>query len=106
MSFRSGSVAMFAVSAIFLIVIAVPQRSDAYHSTLGGASVASADLFVSKIGPGNATVGSTVQFNVAVANLGPDSATAVSLNDVLPAGMTFVSESQVDGPSFTCINPP
>jgi uncharacterized repeat protein (TIGR01451 family) len=43
---------------------------------------------------------------VVVTNLGPDDAVGVSLNDNVPGGMTFVSESQNNGPAFNCTNPP
>ena len=39
-------------------------------------------------------VGENVVFTIAVANAGPDVATGVSVTDVLPAGLTFVSSDQ------------
>lgn len=66
---------------------------------------ATADLFVSKSGPESAAAGSNVTFDVTVGNVGPDDAFTVALNDPLPAGMTFVSETQNNGPVFNCSNP-
>ena len=61
-----------------------------------------ADLIVTKSGPNTATAGSDVSFDVLVTNDGPDAAASVSLNDNLPAGMTFVSATQNSGPAFSC----
>src|SRR4029453_1712857 len=57
-----------------------------------------ADLAVIKT-VSNATpnVGDTVTFTVIVTNNGPDSATNVTVNDLLPAGLTFVSATPSQG---------
>ena len=57
-----------------------------------------ADLAVSKT-VSNATpnVGDTVTFTVTMTNNGPDSATNVSVSDLLPAGLTFVSATPSQG---------
>jgi large repetitive protein len=64
-----------------------------------------ADLSVTKTAPGTATAGSDVSFSIQVMNNGLDAAATVSLTDPLPAGMTFVSETQNSGPAFSCSNP-
>ncbi|NNE44708.1 MAG: DUF11 domain-containing protein, partial [Gemmatimonadetes bacterium] len=43
------------------------------------------------------TVGETVFYRIDVTNLGPDPATGVGLRDVLPAGVTFASDSPTQG---------
>ncbi len=57
-----------------------------------------ADLAVSKF-VDNATpnVGDTVNFTIAIDNLGPSAATNVLLNDLLPAGLAFVSATPSQG---------
>ena len=67
--------------------------------------VMSADLFVTKTGPDTAAAGSNVTYTVTLENLGPDDAESVTLNDPIPAGMTFVSATQLSGPAFSCATP-
>lgn len=43
-----------------------------------------------------------VNFVISVSNFGPDDASNVSLQDVVPDATTFVSLTQVSGPAFTC----
>jgi uncharacterized repeat protein (TIGR01451 family) len=66
---------------------------------------ADADVAVTVTGPANVVAGNDVTFNVTVTNNGPSDAQGVTLGDTLPAGTTFVSETQNSGPSFTCITP-
>ena len=70
------------------------------------ASAQSADLMVTKSGPATADAGTNVTHAVTVTNLGPDDASTVALQQAIPSGMTFVSWSQVDGPSYSCSTPP
>ncbi len=65
----------------------------------------SADLAASKSSPSTASAGSDVSFDVTVFNFGSDDAVTVSLDDPLPAGMTFVSATQNNGPAFSCSTP-
>ena len=57
-----------------------------------------ADLALAKI-VSNTTpiVGSTITFTVTLTNSGPDPATGVQVNDLLPAGLTFVSATPSQG---------
>jgi len=48
--------------------------------------------------------GSNLVYSVAVTNNGPSAAQNVVLADNLPAGTTFVSQSQLTGPAFTLGN--
>ncbi|PIR73959.1 MAG: hypothetical protein COU35_04865 [Candidatus Magasanikbacteria bacterium CG10_big_fil_rev_8_21_14_0_10_47_10] len=51
------------------------------------------DLAVSKtVNNANPSVGDTIQYTLTVSNSGPETATAVSLVDVVPAGLTYVSD--------------
>ncbi len=66
---------------------------------------ASADLSVSVVGPATPVpVGQTVTYQVTVSDNGPSDAAGVSLVDVLPAGVTFVSATSTDGTTPTNVN--
>jgi large repetitive protein len=57
-----------------------------------------ADLAVFKIvSDPTPNVGDTIEFAIGVANYGPDTATEVVVNDLLPAGVTFVSYQASQG---------
>jgi len=61
-----------------------------------------ADLAVEKFGPSEAPPDSDVSYSVTVTNVGPDDAADVTLTDLVPTGMTYVSATQNNGPAFTC----
>jgi uncharacterized repeat protein (TIGR01451 family) len=65
----------------------------------GGTPVAlGADLTLSKsVEPSVASVGDTVTFTVTLTNAGPGAATGVTVRDLLPAGITFVSATPSQG---------
>jgi uncharacterized repeat protein (TIGR01451 family) len=65
----------------------------------GGTPVAlGADLTLSKsVEPSVASVGDTVTFTVTLTNAGPGAATGVTVRDLLPAGLTFVSATPSQG---------
>lgn len=57
-----------------------------------------ADLAISAAsGPSLVAVGGSVSYNLTVTNLGPDTASAVVLQDTLPSGVTFVSATTSQG---------
>ena len=57
-----------------------------------------ADLSLTKIfTPVTPAVGSNVTFTIQVSNGGPDTATNVVVNDLLPSGYSFVSSTQTQG---------
>jgi uncharacterized repeat protein (TIGR01451 family) len=64
-----------------------------------------ANLVAGKTGPGQAAAGSDMTYVLGVRNLGPSEAQGVEVSDVLPAGTTFVSVTQTDGPTATCSTP-
>lgn len=57
----------------------------------------SADISVVKTGPGRVNANGTVTWTLAVANAGPSTATAVSVEDTLPAGVELVSVTPTQG---------
>ncbi|WP_181311042.1 DUF7507 domain-containing protein [Nocardioides campestrisoli] len=60
--------------------------------------VPAADIAVDKtVDEPNPVLGGTVTFAVGVRNLGPDTATGVTVDDRLPAGLTYVSSSATRG---------
>jgi uncharacterized repeat protein (TIGR01451 family) len=67
--------------------------------TLSTDVTASADLSIVKTGPATVVAGGAVSYSLAVANAGPSSATELTVTDVLPSGVTFVSAS---GSGWTC----
>jgi len=72
-------------------------------STATTALVGSADLGVTKTGPVTGNVGQPMAFTITVHNGGPSDAAGVTLTDVLPASLTFVSMNQSSGtPAFAC----
>ena len=63
------------------------------------------DLSLSKIVNNSApNVGETVVFTVAVNNAGPSIATGVSVQDVLPQGISFVSANATNGSAYNSAN--
>ena len=57
-----------------------------------------ADLSISKVISSFATtVGDNVTFTITLNNAGPDPATNVDVRDILPAGLTYVSDSVTNG---------
>src|SRR5262249_2721223 len=73
-------------------------------STVNNAAVAalnastSADLTMAQMAsPAVPGVGKPVTFTMTAANNGPDAATGVVVNDVLPSGLSFVSGSAAQG---------
>lgn len=63
-----------------------------------------ADMSVIKSGPASATAGNNISYSITVTNNGPGAANA-QLSDPLPAGTTFVSLTQNNGPAPICSTP-
>ena len=83
-----------------------PANNSSTTSTTVTANGASADLAVTKTGPGSVQTGSNLTYTVTVTNNGPNAAQSVSLSDAVPTGTTFVSETQTGGPqTFTITTP-
>lgn len=66
--------------------------------------VASADLAVTKSHTGNFTAGANNTYTVVVTNNGPSDASAFTVTDTLPTGLTFVSGNSTAGVSASCAN--
>ena len=62
----------------------------------------SADDAVTKSAPASVVAGNNMTYTLTVTNNGPSDAQSVSLNDSLPPGTTFVSNTQTGGPAFAC----
>jgi uncharacterized repeat protein (TIGR01451 family) len=56
-----------------------------------------ADLAVQKTGPDSAAHDQTFAYNITVTNNGPDAATNVTVTDLLPVGLSFVSATPSQG---------
>jgi uncharacterized repeat protein (TIGR01451 family) len=67
-------------------------------STTTGAVAASADVSITKNGPGTVTAGMDATYSISVTNTGPSDALAVMTTDSPPAGTTVVSFTQDSGP--------
>jgi uncharacterized repeat protein (TIGR01451 family) len=86
----------------------VPDPNDENNSSSTATQVPepSADLGVAKtVDSDQALANTNVTFTIQVTNFGPDAASTVALNDTLPGDMTFVSEQQTSGPTWTCSAP-
>jgi len=96
-----------AVLAVLLVLVVVTKTSEAVgYSFLTTTAEGGSDLFVAKNGPSSAAADSDVSFTVIVANEGPDDASSVTLTDVIPGGLTFVSIDETNNPDlFTCTSP-
>jgi len=69
------------------------------------ASAQESDVLVTKNGPDQSAADTDVSYSVSVTNLGPDDTATLTLTDSIPAGMTFVSGTQDNGPVFLCAYP-
>src|SRR5206468_4174469 len=58
-----------------------------------------ADLSITKTGPTSVSASSTITYTLSVSNAGPDTASTVSVSDILPAGATLLSAS---GSGWSC----
>ncbi len=60
-----------------------------------------ADVGVTNVAPATVAAGADLTYTITVANNGPSDAQSVALADLLPSGMTFVSQNQTTGPAFS-----
>ena len=108
-------------STVFTLIVTAPPQAGSLTNTVSITSTtadpntgnntdsvntavtASADLAVTKLGPGSVTAAGNVTYDVTVENLGPSDATGVNVVDTLPAGVTFVSATPSNG-GWTCNN--
>ena len=79
-----------------------PDTTNPDTSTVNTTVSTQSDVTVLKTGPMNAIAGNQITYTVAISNPGPSDAQGVSLADTLPAGTTFVNQTQPNtGPQFT-----
>jgi uncharacterized repeat protein (TIGR01451 family) len=83
-----------------------PNTGNNSSTVMTTVTAASADLSVLKTGPTTVTAGTNLTYTITVRDNGPSDAQNVSLTDAVPAGTTFVSETQTSGPAFMVTNPP
>lgn len=82
----------------------IAARLFALASLFAGAAHAQeADLAVTKSGPGTAAAGTNLTYTIGLTNIGPDGSANVTLDDPLPAELTFVSVTAPAG--YTCTDP-
>ncbi len=62
----------------------------------------SADLSIAKTHTGSGTIGDITEFTIAVQNIGPSTATGVTVTDTLPRGLTYVDATNSD-PAWSCV---
>jgi uncharacterized repeat protein (TIGR01451 family) len=126
-SYASGNLGTLAAGGSFTITLVARISSTPSSSTLTdtatvGSSTADpnaanntaratttvtgqADVSVSQTGPATVTRGTNVTYTIKVLNNGPASALSVTLDDLVPSGMTFVSATQIRGPMFMLSTP-
>lgn len=68
--------------------------SDSASLTVPGADLRVVQMTVDQANPAE---GDTIRFTVALRNAGPSDATGVALDDVLPAGLTYVNDNASQG---------
>jgi uncharacterized repeat protein (TIGR01451 family) len=78
----------------------VPANNAATASTPVAAG--SADLVLTKTGPSSVTPGQIVAFTITLTNAGPSEAAGVFVDDVTPAGLTFLSTTGDCVTAFPC----
>jgi uncharacterized repeat protein (TIGR01451 family) len=79
------------------------ESSDVGTATITVTSSPSADLRVTKSGPATGHVGQALTYTIIVSNLGPSTATGVTLTDTMPKNAGFGSASSSQG---TCAPKP
>jgi len=67
----------------------VNNTSQTVQTTVQCSQTGNADLNLTKSGPASISKGAVVVYDLAVTNLGPDTATNVSVIDYVPAGLIF-----------------
>ena len=76
--------------------ISDPQPGNNSASTSTNVGV-SADVSISKTGPATVGLGQNITYTINVSNFGPSTASGVSVSDITPAGLTFVSATPSQG---------
>jgi tungstate transport system substrate-binding protein len=86
------------VRKAFLVILAILTLLGMIVGSSGCGSKGSADLGVTSTVDNEAPEeGDTINYTITLSNSGPDYATDIELTDVLPAGLTYVSNSASQG---------
>jgi hypothetical protein len=95
----SGSLSLNAGDNPITVLVTAPDGSTTKTYTVTVTRPASADVAVTMTASptGGVEPGSNITYTITVFNFGPDSASNVSLSDVLPPGLTFVSLNSPTG---------
>jgi uncharacterized repeat protein (TIGR01451 family) len=89
---------------------AFPTTPGGFQTTYGGGTTdafvvrvvdvaKTAGLSITKTGPSSANASSQFTYTLSVSNAGPNTASAVSVKDTLPGGVTLVSATGAAGPA-------
>ncbi|WP_164515311.1 Ig-like domain-containing protein [Flavobacterium ustbae] len=83
--------------------------TDLTNNTATATPVVETDLSITKTADkNNANIGDSITFTITAANFGPSAATAITVNEVLPSGYTFVNATVSQGnwlaPNWTISN--
>ncbi|HUR79150.1 MAG TPA: DUF11 domain-containing protein [Thermoanaerobaculia bacterium] len=70
------------------------EENNASATTL---TISQVDIAVTKSGPSSANAGADIAYTITITNTGPEAATDVTFNDILPSNTTFVSLTYVSG---------
>jgi uncharacterized repeat protein (TIGR01451 family) len=90
-----------------VVALLDPNTGNNTATTETTVAAARADVSVTKSDtPDPVLAGADLTYLINVTNNGPSDAQTVILTDSLPAGTTFVSLSQTQGPVFSCATPP
>jgi uncharacterized repeat protein (TIGR01451 family) len=98
----SGTSLVNTVSVVSPILDLVPGNNV---STVTTAVSTSADLSIAVSAPASGVEGSPITYSVTLTSTGPSDAQLVVFNAPLPAGSTFVSASEVSGPTCAMLMP-
>ena len=97
---------MFTTTGVITAATTDPDPTD-NTQTNTYLTAAQADVSVTNtISPGPVIAGEPITYSVTVSSAGPSDAQTVALRDVVPAGTTFLSVTQISGPAFHLTAPP
>jgi uncharacterized repeat protein (TIGR01451 family) len=88
------------------VLSTTPDPNSANNTAILDAYVTEpADVAITSTGPASVVAGAGAAYLLTVENKGPNAAQAITLTNPIPAGTTFVSLAQTEGPPFACATP-
>lgn len=94
----TGNVTVSVTAATFMSdAVPANDTDEATVTVQAGGGGASANVSVNKTGATSLVAGTNLTYTLAVSNAGPDTAAGVTVNDTLPASVTFVSVTPSQG---------